>query len=532
VATAGSPARPLAVRVAVDTGIAIVKAGEKPADGMGCGVAASAAGLFGHAPAGAVVLAPAVARVVRDTMALRHAGDGTVEVVRDAAPPGAASAARGPFVGRGAEVALVAERHRRAATGRGQAVLIGGDPGIGKSRLVDEVLAHAIDADATIFRCSPDHSRSPLYAVAAVLREAPERWREAARACGLPALETALLEAQLAPAAAPAVPLVEVSPAEHHRRLLGAVTDVLLAPGDGRHTVLVFEDVHWAEPTTLELLERVVRELATEPVLVLVTVRPELVPAWASASYGAVVTLDRLAAGDIAALVGGQLDGATPPDGLVSAIDARSDGVPLFAEELVLGLLDTGALRRTDVRWELEDRGDHQAVPDTLHDLLRARLDRLGTARLVAQVGAVLGRRFDRDLLQDVSGLDERILDERLARLVDAELLHERGRGAAARYIFKPALVRDVADASLVRPERRSLHTRVARAIEERRPDTVTAAPEVLARHRDAAGDHAAAAASWLAAGAMAMRAPAYVEAMAHYEPGWARSARCPARRR
>ena len=298
-ATAGAVGGPLTVRVAVDTGMAIVNDGEKPADGMGCGVAASAAGLLAHASAGAVVLGPAAARVVRDTMVLRPAGGGAVEVVRGAASAGAARAVRGPFVGRAAEVALVAERHRRAATGRGQVVLIGGEPGIGKSRLVDEVLAHALDTDATTFRCSPDHTRSPLYAVAAVLREDPERWRAAGRACGLPAVERALLETQLTPAgAAASVPLVEVSPEEQHRRLLGAVADVLLEAGDARPAVLVFEDVHWADPTTLELLERLVRELATEPVLVLVTVRPELVPAWASLSYAAVVTLDGLAAPD------------------------------------------------------------------------------------------------------------------------------------------------------------------------------------------------------------------------------------------
>ena len=186
----------------------------------------------------------------------------------------------------------------------------------------------------------------------------------------------------------------------------------------------------------------------------------------------------------------------------------------------MLALVDAGALRRTGGGWELADRGDEPAVPDTLHDLLRARLDRLGTARLVAQVGAVLGRRFDRDLLLAVAGLDERIVDEGLARLVDAELLHARGRGASARYVFKHALVRDAAYASLVRPARRSLHARVARTLEEQRPDTVAALPEVLARHLDAAGDHAAAASSWLRAGATAMRAPAYVEAMAHYEAG------------
>jgi DNA-binding SARP family transcriptional activator len=512
-ATTGSATGSITVRVAVETGMAIVT-GDEPVDGLGCGVAARASQLLAHATAGGVLLGPAAARIMRDTMVLRPAGGGAAEVRGEA-----------PFVGRAAEMALVAERHRRAAAGRGQLVLLAGEPGIGKSRLVDELLAHLHgedrDSRATIFRCSPDHTHSPLYPVAAVLREDPERWRAAARASGLPAVESALLETQLAPAGAvPAEPPVEVSPEEQHRRLLGAVTDVLLEVGSAVPAVLVFEDLHWADPTTLELLERLVRELATEPVLVLVTLRPELIPAWASASYAAVVTLDRLGPSDVDALVGGILDGTTPPEGLVAAIDERSDGVPLFAEELVLALRDAGTLRRTNGRWELADVGAGCAVPETLHDLLLARLDRLGPARVVAQVGAVIGRRFDRELLQAVAGLDERALDDGLARLVDAELLHERGRGGSARYVFKHALVRDAAYASLVRSSRRSLHAGVARALRARRPETVAAAPEVLARHLDAAGDHAAAAASWLDAGALALRAPAYVEAMAHYEAG------------
>jgi DNA-binding SARP family transcriptional activator len=518
-ATAGLPCGPVTVRVAVETGVAVVTGDLR--DGMACSVGAAAARLGAQAPAGAVVLGSAAARSVRDTMVLEPAAGGAMEV-RGEVAAGAARVARAPFVGRSEELSLVAERHRRAAAGRGQVVLLAGEPGIGKSRLVDELLSRLASASgATTFRCSPDHVRSPLYPVATALGEDPGRWRAAARTCGLPAVEAALLETQLAPAGDVAPePLVEVSPEEQHRRLLGAITDVLLEAGDAAPGVLVFEDLHWADPTTLELLELLVRGLATEPVLVLVTMRPEFVPAWASVSYGAVVPLDRLGTPEVEALVRGLLDSKTLPSGLVPAIDERSDGVPLFAEELVLALRDAGVLHRTDGAWQLADLRDVPAVPDTLHDLLLARLDRLGPARVVAQVGAVLGRRFDRDLLGTVAGLDEQTVDEGLARLVRAELLHERGRGASARYVFKHALVRDAAYASLTRDARHALHSRAARALEERPADAVAAAPEVLARHLDAAGDPLAAATSWLRAGALALRAPAYVEAMAHYEAG------------
>jgi class 3 adenylate cyclase len=520
-ATAGLLAGPVAVRVAVDTGMAIVT-GDEHVDGMGCGAAASADRLLARTQPGTVVVGPAAARRVRDTMALSPVEAGAFEVRGEVAGHG--RAAHAPFVGRAAELALVAERHRRAAAGRGQVVLLVGEPGIGKTRFVHELLETLGDDDpgaATVFRCSPDHTRSPLYPVTTVLREDPERWRAAGRASGLPAAEASLFESQLAPAgAAPAEPPVEVSPEEQQRRLLGAVTDVLLEARDAAPAVLVFEDVHWADPTTLSLLERLVREAATERVLVLLTMRPCRLPAWASGSRATVVTLDPLGRFELEALVGGMLEGTAPPAGLVETIEERSDGVPLFAEELVLALRDTGALRRTDGGWELADVRAGQDVPDTLHDLLLARLDRLGAARVVAQVGAVLGRRFDRELLQAVAGLDERAVDEGLARLVDAELLHERGRGDSARYVFKHALIRDAAYASLVRPARRSLHARAARTLLSRRPDTVAAAPEVAARHLAAAGDHEAAAAWWLSAGALALRAPAYVEAMAHYEAG------------
>ena len=244
--------------------------------------------------------------------------------------------------------------------------------------------------------------------MAAVLREDPERWRAAGRAMRAvrgrrrPARDAARGRRTTPCRTRPS------SPATQHGRLLCAIADVLLAPTESAPSVLVFEDVHWADSATLELIERLVRQLATEPVLVLLTMRADVVPAWTSLSYATVVALDRLGAPELELLVRGLLDDAPPPDGLVAAIDERSDGVPLFAEELVLALRDAGTLRRGGGGWELADLRGPLAVPDTLHDLLLARLGQLGPARVVAQVGAVLGRRFDRELLDAVAGLDER----------------------------------------------------------------------------------------------------------------------------
>ena len=489
-----SPCGAVPVRVAVETGMAVM-VGDVHIDGMGCSVGVAAARLGAQAPAGAVLLGPVAARAVRDVMVLEPA-DGDAMAVRGELAAGAARKARSPFVGREAELALLTERHRRAASGRGQVVLVTGEPGIGKSRLVDEVIARLPTpeaGDTTTFRCRPD-SKSSLHPVAAVLQESPERWRAAGRAIGLCAADAALLETQLA-AAGDAVPEPTVEPGDEHGRLLCTIADVLLAPTDSAPSVLVFEDVHWADAATLELIERLVRQLATEPVLVLLTMRADVVPAWTSLSYATVVALDRLGAPELELLVRGLLDDSPPPEGLVAAIDERSDGVPLFAEELVLALRDAGTLRRGGEGWSSRParpagRPGHAARPAAGP----ARPAR--SARVVAQVGAVLGRRFDRELLDAVGGLDEDVVDEALARLVDAEVLHERGRGASARYVFKHALVRDAAYASLQRSARQALHARAARALEERRADVGAAEPEVLARHVDPAGEHALAA-SW-----------------------------------
>jgi DNA-binding SARP family transcriptional activator len=484
-----APCGAVPVRVAIETGMAVV-VGDVRLDGMGCSVGAAAARLGAQAPAGAVVLGPTAARAARDTVALEPAGGGAM-AVRGEVAAGAARPARSPFVGREAELALLTERHRRAASGRGQVVLVTGEPGIGKSRLVDELIARLPAHEAkgtTTFRCAPD-AQAPLHPVTTVLQQDPDRWRAAGRASQLSVTDAALLEAQLA-----ATDDAEADPGDPPGRLLCAIADVLVAPAGSTPAVLVFEDVHWADPATLGVLERLVRQLATEPVLVLMTTRADVVPAWTALSYAAVVALDRLGAHELDLLTRGLLDDSPPPEGLVALIDERSDGVPLFAEELVLALRDAGTLRRRGGGWELADLPGPLTVPDTLHDLLLARLGQLGPARIVAQVGAVLGRRFDRELLDAVAGLDEDVVDEALARLVDAEVLHARGRGASARYVFKHALARDAAYASLERSTRRALHLRAARALEERHPDVVAAESEALARHLDAAGEDALAA--------------------------------------
>ncbi|HSD76027.1 MAG TPA: BTAD domain-containing putative transcriptional regulator, partial [Solirubrobacteraceae bacterium] len=417
VSTAGGER--VAIRCGVDTGLVVAGGpdGEEPLTGGA--VADAAARLAAAAPPAGVLIGPATERLLRGAFELR-ARDGAFEVLREAIAPRSVADVHGrpPLIGRTHELGLLAERHRRAAAGHGQVVVVSGEPGIGKSRLVAELHRRAAapgpGSRPIVVRCSPDHTGSALYPVATALagpgHDGPEHEGD---------VELRGLLAPLLGTGGPAA--LDATAAEHKQRLLGVLSDRLLhaAAGDGARLV-VFEDAHWADPSTLELLERLVREVATTSVLLVVTVRPGLAPSWTARSYVAQLTLDRFGDAEVAALVSALLGGTVPPTGLVAAIEERTDGVPLFVEEVVRAMLESGVLeRRDDGAYDLAGPATALAIPETLHDLLVARLDRLGPAKAVAQVAAVLGRRFDRELLHAVELVDGAALDDALARLVE-----------------------------------------------------------------------------------------------------------------
>jgi predicted ATPase len=261
------------------------------------------------------------------------------------------------------------------------------------------------------------------------------------------------------------------------------------------------EDVHWVDPSTLELLSLLVDQVPTARVLVLLTFRPDFSPPWSGRSHLSPLTLQRLPSRQAAELTDRASRGKPLPAEVVEQIVARTDGVPLFVEELTRTVMESGLLQEGEERYELTGPLPPLAIPTTLHDSLMARLDRLATVKVLAQLGAMLGREFSYDLLRAVSPWDEETLRQGLRQLVEAELLYQRGLPPHATYIFKHALIQDAAYQSLLRSTRQQYHQRIAQVLEAEFPETAATQPELLAHHYTEAGLVAQAIPYWQQAG-------------------------------
>src|SRR5262245_24043077 len=283
---------------------------------------------------------------------------------------------------------------------------------------------------------------------------------------------------------------------------------------------MVCEDVHWADPSTLESLSLLVDQMPTSPILAVLTFRPEFVPPWPARSHMTSLTLNRLERPQIEALVRQQAGGKRLPREVVAHIVTKTDGVPLFVEELTKMILESALLREEADHYELTGPLSAVTIPATLQDSLLARLDRLPTMREVAQVGAVLGREFAYEMLHAMVTVDERTLQECLAQLVATELLYQRGRPPRATYTFKHALVQDAAYQSLLKRTRQQYHQQVAKLLEARFPETVATAPEVVAHHYTEAGCAARALPLWQQAGERALQRSANLEGIEHLTKG------------
>jgi len=282
----------------------------------------------------------------------------------------------------------------------------------------------------------------------------------------------------------------------------------------------VYEDVHWIDPSTLELLGLIIERAHHLPVLVIITFRPEFVPPWAGYVHITSLMLGRLARRQGACLIEAVAGGKALPGEVLDQIITKADGVPLFIEELTKTLLESGLLREARDRYVLTGALPPLAIPATLHDSLLARLDRLGPAKQTAQLGAVLGREFSYELLAAVSQLPEGELENALSQLTCAELIFRRGRPPNAIYTFKHALVQDAAYARLLKSQRQQLHSRIAQVFKERFPDRAVTEPELLAHHHTEAGETEQAIDYWLAAGRRATERSANAEAVAHLRRG------------
>jgi predicted ATPase len=323
----------------------------------------------------------------------------------------------------------------------------------------------------------------------------------------------ALLADLLSLPASERCPLPNLSPHRKKERTLEALIGQIEGLACRQPVVMVLEDAHWIDPTSRELLDLLVERVRSLPVLLIVTFRPEFQPPWTGQPQVSMLALNRLDRRHRTALVEQIAGGKALPDEVVAQIVDRADGVPLFVEELTKSVLESGLLRAETDRYVLDRTLPSFAIPTTLHDSLMARLDRLASARHVAQIGAAIGREFSYELLHAVSRLPEDELQASLGRLVASELVSQRGTSPDAVYSFKHALVQDAAHGSLLRSSRQQLHAKIAEALEAHSPETMDSQPEIFAQHYAEAGLVAKSMVFWGKAGHRSVARSAMAEA-------------------
>jgi DNA-binding winged helix-turn-helix (wHTH) protein/tetratricopeptide (TPR) repeat protein len=436
-----------------------------------------------------------------------------------------------PLVGREEELLLLQRRWKLAIAGEGSVVLVCGEPGIGKSRItqaLEDVVRDGLHVRLRYF-CSPNHANSPLYPVIGQLEHAARLASE-----DPPEQKIAKLEDLIAPYAADkqrAVALLgsllslpigtqmpELNPQERKEQTFAVFLEQLQGLAADHPTLVVFEDVHWLDPTSLELLTLIIERTPSLRLLLVATFRPEFAAPWAGLPHVTMLLLNRLAMRQCVLVIQHIAGRHALPRPLVEEIASRADGVPLFVEELTKAILETGATG--DELGRIVAQSTAFAIPPTLHASLMARLDRVGPAKEIAQIGSVLGREFAYSMLISLADRSEMALKDALVQLERAELVFRRGQPPEAVYIFKHALVRDAAYDSLLRSRRKVLHRRIAETFLDRFPAIDKTEPEIVAHHFTQAGLGNAAAEWWCKAGDRAMQASAYNEAIAHLGKG------------
>ena len=545
-------AAPLQVRVGIATGLVVVGdlvgSGEAQERGVVGETPNLAARLQALAEPGAVVIAPSTRRLTgglfeyEDLGAVELKGLGppvaASRVLRESAAESRFEALRGrdltPLVGREEEFTLLQRRWQQAKAGEGRVVVLIGKPGIGKSRLAQAMLEQPAGKPHTRLRyfCSPHHQASALHPFITQLEHAAGFSREdmaEARLAKLEALlarsnagaeETGFMAARLSIPAGDKYPLPDLTPQRRKERTLEALLAQMARLAARQPVLMLFEDAQWTDPTSLELLTLTVARASQLPLLLLVTARPEFTPPWPGEEHVTTLPLARLGRREGAVLVERSAGGKALPAEILEQILARTDGVPLFLEELTKTIIESGLLREEDGHYALDGALPPLAIPTTLHNSLMARLDRLAPVRGVAQIGAAIGREFSYPLLSAVARQPDDRLKEALDRLVGAELVFGRGEVPESAYTFKHALVQEAAYASLLRERRRQLHARIAQALEGAFPEVAETQPELVAHHYAAAGLTAPAIDYYRRAAERAMAASANAEAIAHLTRG------------
>ena len=524
----------LVVRIGINSGHVVVG----PGAGVGQAVDAygDAANIASRVQAAAdpetVLIADATQRLVAGLFVVEDRGaqelkgvERRIQLYRVIRPSGvrglaAMAAVRGmtPFVGRDDELRSLQSRWERVLEREGQVVLISGEAGIGKSRVVQrfcEQIGHTphtwIAAGASAF-----FQNTPFYPVTEMLHQF---FGDTAEPEALALFESRLVAVGLEPAEAVPVlapllklpssakyPASTLPPEQERSRLLATLVEWVLGAARVQPLVIVIEDLHWVDPSTLELIQLLVEQGAPERLLLLYTARPDFRDQWPQRAHHAQIRLNRLSARDIRTMIAQVATSEAFSDETVATLIERTGGVPLFVEELTRSMLEGGDTKVTG----------HE-IPATLHDSLMARLDRLGPAKEVIQVGAVIGSDFSYQLLHAVHPTAEADLQRALSSLIDAELLYVRGIAPEATYQFKHALIRDAAYAALLKSRRKELHLEVARTIDEKFTILRDTRPEVLARHWGEAGDGARAVQYLNLAGEQAAMRAGHTEAIAHF---------------
>jgi DNA-binding winged helix-turn-helix (wHTH) protein/predicted ATPase len=440
-----------------------------------------------------------------------------------------------PLVGRDEEVELLTRRWQQAAEGDGRVVLIVGEPGIGKSRLTQALRDRIASEPHTqvLFHCSPHHQSSALHPVIERLSRAAGIERDDSAEARIAKLEALLTQAGSCSAEDIAVlasllsipggdrfPMPILTPQRLKERTFQALIAHMRRLADSQPLLVVFEDLHWIDPTSLELLTSWVDQAPAGLILIVTTFRPEFKPPWAIGRHVSTMLLGRLGRDESRALVTGVTKQMALPQDILEQILDRTDGIPLYIEELSKSVIESGLVRLGHDRFELAGTLNPQVIPSTLHASLLTRLDRLGNVKDIAQIGSAIGRTFSFQQIASVAGIPDIQLRQGLAALVDAELIFQRGVPPEATYLFKHALVQEAAYASMLRVRRQQLHSDIATALEQQFADIAITQPELLAYHLTEAGLSDRAIDYWLKAGQRAAERSSDQEAVRHLHRG------------
>ena len=536
----------LQARIGIATGVVVVLAAEKSAVGVTMNLASR---LQAIAAPGGIVVSEHVHRLAGGSFEYEDLGEhslkGIVQPTHAWLVVGVSAAAsrfdaatRGgltPLVGRELEIGLLMDRWHLAQDGEGQVVVLSGEPGIGKSRILS-ALRERLEtqgANTLRFQCSPYYLNSAFYPSIDNLERALKFGRDETPASKLDKLEVLMVSHYGRPlsdvrfvASILSIPCedrygpLSMTAQRHKDETIRALVDLAEAAARCAPSLMLYEDAHWADATTLEVLDLLVDRIRSFPMLLVVTHRPEFEPKWRVHGHVTGLALSRLTRAQSSAIVSRLCGGRGLPADLLEQILAKTDGVPLFVEELTKAILESGSLKQAGDSYDYASASRTIAIPATLRDSLMARLDRFMPVKEIAQIGAAIGREFGYELIAAVAPMGKVQIDDALARLTESGLAFRRGVIPDAVYTFKHALVQDAAYDSLLKTRRQELHCKIARALEERFPAAKDADPALVAHHLTAAAMNEAAIPYWRRAGELALKRLALTGAISHLTKG------------